>query len=300
MTRPDPDGARTTDAADRALDEGRASDFVGRRDLTHWPSAAGRGLVRLALRAGHWLAPHQVLALTLVVGLVLTSALAAVAGGIYDAVVESDGVAGLDHPALALAMSDRSPGLNAVVNAYTTVGGPVGMPVLASATALLLAWAWRRWTPLVLVVATMLGSLVMTIAGKAAVGRVRPPLSDAVPPYEHSPSFPSGHSLNAVAFAGILAYLLVRRMHRTWTRVLTVALATAFAVTMGLSRVYLGHHWLTDVLVGWTLGLAWLCVVITCHRLFLTLRRHRGATATSGDGTVTVPGRAGVTGGDRR
>jgi membrane-associated phospholipid phosphatase len=48
------------------------------------------------------------------------------------------------------------------------------------------------------------------------------------------------------------------------------AVATVLAIAMGLSRVYLGHHWLTDVLVGWTLGAAWLAVIITCHRLALS------------------------------
>jgi membrane-associated phospholipid phosphatase len=42
---------------------------------------------------------------------------------------------------------------------------------------------------------------------------------------------------------------------------------------MGLSRVFLGHHWLTDVIFAWLLGAAWLALVITSHRLFLTLRR---------------------------
>jgi membrane-associated phospholipid phosphatase len=123
----------------------------------------------------------------------------------------------------------------------------------------------------------------MTVVGKAVVGRVRPALADAVPPYELSASFPSGHTLNSVAIAGVVAYLLVRRQQTTWSRILTVACAAGFALAMGLSRIYLGHHWLTDVLVAWALGLGWLTVVITAHRLLLTLRK---ADSTTPPGTA--------------
>ena len=49
--------------------------------------------------------------------------------------------------------------------------------------------------------------------------------------------------------------------------------AIIWALAMGLSRVFLGHHWLTDVIFAWLLGAAWLTLVITSHRLFLTIRR---------------------------
>lgn len=261
------------------LREDRAQDFVGHRDLTRWPTAAGRHLVRLAVALGHRSSPHQVLLLTLAAGFGVTAALAAATDGVYDAVVEDDGVAQLDHPALALALRHRSPGLDAWVTAFTHVGGPVGAPVLAVTAAVGLSLAWRRLSPAVLVVLTMLGSLVLTVAGKAAVTRARPPHADAVPPYEFGFSFPSGHSLNAVTLAGIVTYLLLRHLRRAWARRLTVVLATAYAVAMGLSRVFLGHHWLTDVLVGWVLGLAWLSVVITAHRLYLTLHRRTASRA---------------------
>lgn len=274
----DEDGpARSSDrdpAATRALDDPSNQDYVGGRDLTAWPTAGGRLAVALALRLRMLLAPHEVLAVTLAVGLAVVAALTASAGAVYDAVTESDGVAGLDRPVLDAARAVRSPFTDGLVTMYTNLGGAVAMPVLAFVTAFGLAWLWRRWTPVVLIAATAAGSVLLTVVGKAVVGRVRPPQVDAVPPYELSASFPSGHSLNAIALAGIVTYLLVREQRSARLRIWTIVLASTFALTMGLSRVSLGHHWLTDVLVAWALGLAWLTTVIVAHRLFLTVRRR--------------------------
>ena len=81
----------------------------------------------------------------------------------------------------------------------------------------------------------------------------------------------------------LITGLIVREVERTGVRLTTIVLGVAFAATMGLSRVFLGHHWLSDVLMGWVLGLAWATVVVTAHRLFLTVRREaarRGAPPT--------------------
>lgn len=281
-TAPPPD----RDPASEALDDPPHQRFIGDRDLTAWPTALGRAAVHLASRLRRWLAPHEVLVVTLAVGLVVVAILTALAGQVYDAVTESDGVAGLDRPVLDAAIALRSPAGDEIVTVYTNVGGAAVMTVLAGAVAVGLAVAWRRWTPIVLIAASAAGSLTLTIVGKAVVGRLRPPQLDAVAPYELSASFPSGHTLNSVALAGIVAYLLLREQRSPRLRVLTVVLASAFAVTIGLSRVYLGHHWLTDVLVAWALGLAWLTVVIVAHRLFLTVRRRR-----VGDGEAPGHGR---------
>ncbi|HEY4615005.1 MAG TPA: phosphatase PAP2 family protein [Citricoccus sp.] len=253
--------------------EVRQDRFVGGRDLTRWVSPLGRWLAALTHRIGGLIGPHQSLVLLLVIGAVAAAVMTWLASEVYESVVEADGVALLDEPLLGTMIDARSPGLNLAATAYTNVGGVIGMPVLAVAIMVLLAALRRSWTPVILMVAAGGGSLLMTVAGKDLIGRARPALSDAVPPYEYSPSFPSGHSLNAFVVAGIVAYLLVLRQRTRAARVLTITTAAVFAVTIGLSRVYLGHHWFTDVLVAWVLGAAWLVVVITAHRLYLTLRR---------------------------
>ena len=262
-----------------AAGEVQQDRFVGGQDLTRWQTPFGRFLERVVRRATLWLGPHAALILTLIVGGVIAVALTAVTAEVYESVAAADGVAGLDHPLLQAAMGLRSPALDTAVTAYTDVGGPIGMPVVAAATMLILAFRRRSWTPIILVVAAGAGSLLMTLAGKQLIGRARPPLVDAVPPYEYSASFPSGHALNSVVIAGVVAYLLILRQHRLRARVLTIAAAALFALTIGLSRVFLGHHWFTDVLAAWSLGVAWLALVITAHRLYLTVRRRGPAPA---------------------
>lgn len=258
----------------RRLDEAQ-EHRIGRRDLTRWGTAFGRLLVGWAQAGARYVSAHGVLVVTAAIGIILVTALSLVGGGVYDAVTEHDGVAGLDRPALNEAISLRSPGLDRVVTDFTHLGGPTGMTIIAAVITALLVWRWRAWTPLVLMVIAVAGSLLLTTVGKDVIGRVRPPHVDAVPPFESSPSFPSGHALNSTVIAGLVAYLILLRLTSTLTRVVTVVLAGAWAVGIGLSRVFLGHHWLTDVMFGWVVGLAWLFSVITAHRLFLTVRRDR-------------------------
>ncbi|MDQ0744652.1 membrane-associated phospholipid phosphatase [Clavibacter sp. B3I6] len=267
-------GLRPLDPTEQGVEgELRQDRFLGDRDLTRWVTPVGRILARVVQRIMRVLGPHAALVITLLVGLALAVGLSAIAAQVYDSVTDADGVAGLDKPLLAFMLGLRSPGLDIAATAYTDIAGVVIMPIIAVVTMLFLAIRRRSWTPIILVTAAGTGSLLLTIAGKNIIGRARPDLADAVPPYETSPSFPSGHTLNAVAIAGILAYVLLLRQHRRATRVLSITLAVVFAVTVGISRVYLGHHWFTDVLAAFFLSGAWLALVITAHRLYLTARR---------------------------
>jgi undecaprenyl-diphosphatase len=209
------------------------------------------------------------LALTGLVGGLVFVGLMIGSASVYDAVTEADGVAGLDRPVLEWVMTLRTPASEAVVTAFTNLGRTLPMVVIAGFLMIALYLRFRRRTIVVLMLVAAAGSITFTLVGKALVGRSRPPLVDAVPPYEQSFSFPSGHTLNSTVVAGMLAYLVVWLASRLWARVAAVVAAALWAVSMGLSRVFLGHHWLTDVVFAWLFGLAWLALLITAHRLLL-------------------------------
>ena len=189
----------------RLTDDTPAEESIGQRDLTRWPTAAGRALVRLVGRLAAGVSAHTVLYTTLLVGLVIVTAFAAGGTAIYDAVAENDGISRLDQPALDQAIALRTAQNTEMATGFTHLGGPVGMTVLASLVTFLMVWRWRSRTPLVLMLIATAGSLLMTTIGKAIVGRPRPPLSEAVPPYEYAFSFPSGHTLNSTVIAGVVA-----------------------------------------------------------------------------------------------
>ena len=253
---------------------------IGDRDLGQWRTRLGRLLVWLAwttaaavARVIHWSLGRTALVITLVVGGTIAVVLTYAAGEVYEAVVEENGIARLDQPVLDAMVGMRSPGLDQALTWFTDLGSKVGMSIIAAVCTLALALWWRRRTPVILMLAASAGSLLMTVTGKRLSGTARPPQELAVPPFETSPSFPSGHTLNATVVVGILAYLLMLRLASRAARVAVGVAAVTFAFAMGLSRVYLGHHWLSDVVAAWLFGLGWLTVVVTAHRLMITLGR---------------------------
>jgi undecaprenyl-diphosphatase len=82
-------------------------------------------------------------------------------------------------------------------------------------------------------------------------------------------SFPSGHTLHYMAFWGFFGYLCFTEIRGRWLRWLPVAGIGSFVSLVGPSRVYLGHHWLTDVLGSYCLGTGYLATLIGMHRRHL-------------------------------
>jgi undecaprenyl-diphosphatase len=233
-------------------------------------------------RVDLWIKPYAALWLTMIIGGALVLTLALLGAEVYSNVVDDEGLANLDIPALEYAQTLRNPEVDAFATGFTNVGGGIGMPIVASILTAWLTFLSRTWRPIVLVGGAAMVSTLATTLGKRLVGRTRPDHSEAVPPYESTPSFPSGHTLNTTVVIGVLLYIVCLQFQILWARIIAITAGVIFIIAMGLSRVFLGHHWLTDVMAGWFLGLAWVCMVILAHRLFHLIRKreHAGPAPT--------------------
>lgn len=163
----------------------------------------------------------------------------------------------------------------------TAVGGGLILTSLSLVIAGYIALQ-KRWGALILLVLASSGGAVLNAALKAWVVRHRPTIVPALVPALSS-SFPSGHAMSSAAIYLSLAVLLagLTQSRRDRVYILAVALATTFLV--GLSRIYLGVHYPSDVLAGWTAGVVWALVCWLAVRSAPTVlerlsRRERAAS----------------------
>lgn len=154
--------------------------------------------------------------------------------------------------------------LTPLAHAATELGGT---PILTLATVILAGWfaVRREWRFLAILLAAVLGETLLSSALKDLFDRPRP---DVVPHLVHvsSKSFPSGHAASAAAIFLTFAALIAARLKARPARVYVFAAAGALAFLVGASRVYLGVHYPTDIIAGWSLGAGWAAIVWTAAR----------------------------------
>jgi membrane-associated phospholipid phosphatase len=152
------------------------------------------------------------------------------------------------------------PSATAVLVGVTTLGSTAALTlVVAIAAAYLIRLRLGREAALLVVV--LVGAQLLTWILKAIFERPRPSFADPVATASWF-SFPSGHALGSIAVYGALAYVVGRRLDSTRARAGVVAGAALLVVLIGFSRLYLGVHYLTDVLAGYSAGLALLLLAV--------------------------------------
>lgn len=204
----------------------------------------------------------------------LVAALITVVGSalVYDWGSDGQRLAAVDGPVLDWFSQHRTPVMTAVLVALSVIGSTTVLTPLLALFIGILCWHRKTFWPLVVLLVTAACSVGTTVLLKNALERPRPPYELAIPPYESSGSFPSGHVLNSTALALVLIYLVLRWATERWVRRVMVIVAILYPLLMAFSRVYMGAHWVTDVVAGWLIGVAWAAVIVAVDRLLL-LRR---------------------------
>jgi membrane-associated phospholipid phosphatase len=155
--------------------------------------------------------------------------------------------------------------LTDVFRAITTLGNFVTLVVVAI-VAVAVLWRRRERTDAIFVAFAFLGAQVLSSGMKLGFRRERPFFPDPLAT-ESTFSFPSGHALVSLAVYGSIALVLARRLRRRSDRILLFAATGFLVLAIGFSRIYLGVHFLSDVLAGFAAGAAWLALLYVALEL---------------------------------
>jgi undecaprenyl-diphosphatase len=131
----------------------------------------------------------------------------------------------------------------------------------------------RYWQELAMMALGWIGSALLFNGLSMLIGRVRPPTQIWI--IVNIPGFPSGHGVAVVVFYGLLAYLLAPKMRSAFWKVVVIAAALLIIGFVGFSRIFTGGHYLTDILAGYAVGIAWSGVIYTLIENYFQKRRSK-------------------------
>jgi undecaprenyl-diphosphatase len=222
--------------------------------------------------------------LTVVVGLAALIASLVVLGSIAEGVRDQE-VFALDTWASPFLHGIATPWLDALMNGFTTMGSSL---IIVPAFVLIMGWLlWtRRFGAALFLSLASGGALLLNASMKLFFERPRPHLAwaNVLPDY----SFPSGHTMNGVVFYIAIA-LIVWSIAGRRAGLISTVVAVALALGIGVSRIYLGYHYLTDVVGGLLAGTAWLLVLGAGFRARPTLWPWGDPRSPSGPNPAGIP-----------
>jgi undecaprenyl-diphosphatase len=149
---------------------------------------------------------------------------------------------------------------------FTALGGVAVLSLITAASVGYLLLMRRRHAALLVLIAVC-GGLALSTLFKAGFDRPRPDLVAHLA-HVYTASFPSGHSMLSAATYFTLGALLARMHREASVKVFLMAAAILITLLVGVSRVYLGVHWPSDVLAGWALGVALVACAVALRRRF--------------------------------
>jgi undecaprenyl-diphosphatase len=170
-------------------------------------------------------------------------------------------------------VSHRDPPATLFFTVMTLVGSPVGVGAIAGIVAIvLLIKRHFRWV--IYLVATAGGGGLLNMELKRYFARARPDVAYMLR-VAHGYSFPSGHAMGSMVVFGALAYLAARSIPQWKWKAAAIALAIVLVLSISFSRVYLGVHWMSDIVAGITAGAVWVTSTTVAYETLRYIRLRK-------------------------
>jgi membrane-associated phospholipid phosphatase len=209
--------------------------------------------------------------LRLALGASVVLAAAWLFGEIAEDVVNQDAPLGtLDLDVAVWLHAQATPAATRIMAVVSDFGAPITDIALASVMALVLFWK-RAYYWLFALVLAVPGGALLNIVIKHLIHRDRPIFEDPIQTLT-SYSFPSGHAMGSTLLYGMLAAIVIGHTRDRRLRALAIAVASSVVALICFSRMYLGVHYLSDVVAGFLAGLVWLGA---CLAAVAALQRRR-------------------------
>ena len=179
----------------------------------------------------------------------------------------------------AFVQSFRSDGLTAYFRFVTDLGDRYAYIAISILLGAYFFFRHKNWNFIVQTILVLLLATVTNVALKHVINRARPSLEHLVE--VNTLSYPSGHSMSAMAFYGFLVYLSITLIPKKRLKVLVALLICLLILSIGTSRIYLGVHYPSDVAAGFVGGLIWVTLCIIVFNTFSLIRARKKSSSIS-------------------
>ena len=187
--------------------------------------------------------------------------------------VQGETIDAFDNRITDYVTSFRTPALNNFFQFVTDLGDVYAYIVATTIAAVFFFFKLKNKKFILQLLGVLILSALANMALKEAFDRARPTIEHMV--VVKSLSYPSGHAMSAMAFYGFLIYLVFHIKMSKWLRIFLTILFSALIFFIGLSRIYLGVHFPSDVMGGFTAGLIWIAFCVVLFNIIDLLRQRK-------------------------
>ena len=188
-------------------------------------------------------------------------------------ILHSKTITRFDRNVTGFIISFRSPQLNKIFQFITDLGDVYGYLVLTALCAIGFYLRFKNWRYVLEMLFVMIVAGLSNLALKQVINRARPDAAHLVA--VETLSYPSGHAMGAIAFYGFLIYLFYNFKMNSLLKIVIILIFSFLILAIGISRVYLGVHYPSDILGGFIAGFIWVIFCVILFQVMDIFRRRK-------------------------